>query len=115
PFPLSSPANAMWYVHQFFGIFSDPLGLTFTGIAAVAAVLGAMEVFGMHQGRFLLLILPTALTLVASWLHRYPFQGRLLLFIVPSAMLLIAVGLGSIQRKTRGSVPLLNSLLIGLL
>lgn len=115
PFPLSSPANAMWYVNSFFGIFSYPVGLAFTGIAAVAAVLGAMEVFGTHQGRFILLILPTALTLVASWLHRYPFQGRLLLFIVPSAILLIAAGLETIQSKTRESLPLLSSLLIGFL
>jgi len=85
------------------------------GIAAVAAVLGAVEVFRMHQGRFLLFVLPTAVTLVASWLHLYPFQGRLLLFIVPSAIMLIAAGLGSIHKKTCSTIPLLSALLIGFL
>ena len=115
PFPLSSLANAKWYVESFFGIFSYPVGLVFTGIAAVAAILGAIEIFAMDEGRCLLLVLPTALTLVASWLHRYPFQGRLLLFIVPSAILLIAAGLEIISRKTRDSIPLLSPLAVGLL
>jgi hypothetical protein len=115
PFPLSSPANAKWYVDSFFGIFSYPVGLVFTGLAAVAATLGAMEIFTIDEGKCLLLVLPTALTLVASWLHRYPFQGRLLLFIVPSAILLIAAGLELISRKTRDSIPLLSPLAIGFL
>lgn len=115
PFPLSSLESATWYVKSFFGIFAYPVGLTFTGIAAVAAMLGGMQIFWKNQGRFFLLILPTAITLLASGLHLYPFQGRLLLFIVPSAILLIAAGLASIPRETAGTIPLLRSLLIGFL
>ncbi len=115
PFPPSLMADSRWVVDSFFGLFSDPVGLKMTGIAVVALVIGAWAIFSQHRGRFLLLLAPAALTLVASALHRYPFRGRLLLFLVPSVILLIAAGLGTIGTKTRQSLPLLSVLLTGLL
>ncbi len=115
PFPPSSLADARWFIDSFFDIFSDPLGLTLKGIAAVAAVLGLIEFFAEHRQRFVLFLTPAVLTLVASALHRYPFRGRLLLFLVPSLILLIAAGLESLRARTRDSLPYLSFLLIAFL
>jgi hypothetical protein len=115
PASTSFEAGSRWLVNSIFGLFSDPVGLQFTGIAAVAVVLGAYTFFAQNRTRFILLLAPVAFTLLASAFHRYPFRGRLLLFLVPSVILLIAAGLGTIRVKTRQSLPLLSVLLIGLL
>lgn len=115
PVPPSLLASGRWLVDSFFALFSDVLGLELTGIAAVALVLGACAVFAQHRARFLLLLTPIALTLLASALHRYPFRGRLLLFLVPSLVLLVVAGLETIRTRTRESLPLLSVLLLGFL
>lgn len=107
--------DVRWFADTFFNVFSDPLGLTFTGIAGVAAIAGARDLFSTRQSTFFLLLLPIVLTFLASGFHRYPFRGRLLLFLVPSAILLIAAGLGTIQRKTHDAIPLLGVLLVSFL
>lgn len=115
PFPPRHLADLRWFIDSFFQIFSDPIGLTLTGIAAVAATLGAIELFSKQRARFALFVTPVALTLVASALHRYPFRGRLLLFLTPSFILLIAAGLENIHARTRTTLPYLSSLLVGFL
>jgi hypothetical protein len=84
PFPPSSPSDVLWYASTFFNLLSYPMGSLFPGIAAVAAVLGAAKLRAGNQGKFLLLLSPMAVTLMASWAHRYPFEDRLLLFMVPA-------------------------------
>ena len=108
-------AGCRWYLDSFFGIFSNPVGLTLVGIAGAAAIIGARKLLAEHADRFLLLVIPIGLALLASGLHLYPFQGRLLLFSVPSLILLIAAGLGTIQTETKDVLPLLGPLLLGLL
>ncbi len=115
PFPPSSLGDVRWFVDSFFEIFSDPVGLTLTGIAAVAAVLGSIELFSKSRPVILLLLTPAAVTLAASALHRYPFRGRLLLFLAPAVILLVAAGLATVQLKTRDALPVLSVLLIGFL
>ena len=112
---LYSLQGVRWYTETFFAVLSDPVGLTLLGIAGVAAIVGARQFFAERRNAFTLLLLPVALTLLASGVHRYPFRGRLLLFLVPSVILLIASGLETIHRKTRDSVPLLGVLLVGFL
>lgn len=115
PLPPRSIGDLRWYVDTFFGVFANPVGLTFTGIAAVAAVLGTWELFVERKARLLALVLPLGLALLASGLHRYPFRERLLLFAVPALILLVAAGLGAVYEKTREDVPLLSALLIAAL
>jgi len=79
------------------------------------AVLGVMEFRARNVGKLLSLLLPIALTLLASSMHRYPFQGRLLLFLVPSLLLMITAGLGTVQKTTWEALPLMNVLLVGFL
>jgi len=115
PFPPRHLADLRWFIDSFFEIFSDPTGLTLTGIAAVAATLGAIELFSKQRARFVLFLTPIALTLAASVLHLYPFRGRLLLFLTPSFILLISAGLESIHTRTRTTLPYLSALLVGFL
>jgi hypothetical protein len=112
PFPPHSFSDVRWFVDAFVNIFSNPVGLTLVGIAAVAAILGMQKLRADHRERFLLLVVPIGLTLLASGLHIYPFQGRLLLFVVPALILLIAAGLARIQTQTRAVLPLLAPLLV---
>lgn len=114
PLP-TSPSQAQWYLDSFFGLFSDPTGLTFTGIAMAGAIIGIRQVWADRQWKAILLLLPIFLALIASSLHRYPFRGRLLLFIVPSIILLTAAGLDTIRIKTRHAIRPLGALLIGLI
>jgi len=114
PIPPTSVSDILWYERSFFDVFSFPGGLTLTGIAAVAAVLGANEFRRQDQSKFLSLLLPIVVALLASALYRYPFQGRLLLFLVPSLLLLVARGLEAI-RQTTAVIPGLPVLLIGFL
>jgi len=115
PFPPLSGADVRWFIDSSFGIFSDPVGLTLVGIAAVAAVVGLVEFSLKHFARFVLLLTPIVATLAASALHRYPFRGRLLLFLVPSLILLIAAGLERIHTQTSETLPYFSYLLIGFL
>jgi hypothetical protein len=115
PLPPRSGADVRWFIDAFFGVFSDPVGLTLVGIAAVAALVGLAELYSKHFARFLLFLTPYVATLVASALHRYPFRGRLLLFLVPSIILLIAAGLETIRTRTSDTLPHLSFLLIALL
>jgi hypothetical protein len=104
--------DLLWYVNTLFNVFSNPVGLAFAGLAAVAAVLGAMELFAERRQILFALLLPMALALLASGLHRYPFRERLLLFLVPSLILLVAAGLGNIHRATYQALPSLTILLL---
>jgi uncharacterized membrane protein len=115
PFPPMSVADVRWFIDSFFGIFSDPGGLTLVGVAAVAAVMGLVEFSSKHFARFLLLLTPLVAALAASALHRYPFRGRLLLFLVPSLILLMAAGLERIRARTSDTLPCLSFLLTGFL
>jgi hypothetical protein len=115
PFPPRSGADVRWFIDAFFGIFSDPVGLTLVGVAAVAALVGMVEFSSKHSARLVLLLTPLAATLAASALHRYPFRGRLLLFLVPSLILLIAAGLERIRTRTSDTLPYFSFLLIGFL
>lgn len=115
PFPPHSPAQFQWYLDSLFGMFSDPAGLTFTGIATVAGIMGIRELSRNQHWKALVLALPIAFALLGSAVHRYPFRGRLLLFAVPSMLLLIAAGLDAIRTKTRVTAVPLGALLIALL
>ena len=115
PLPPSSLADLSWFESAFFKTFSFPVGLAATGIAAVAATLGTIELRARSLSKFLSLLLPIVLALLASSMHLYPFQGRLLLFLVPSLLILVAAGFDLIKCKTWKAFPLLNTLLLGFL
>lgn len=97
-----------WFFDTFFGIFKNPVGLSLSGIAALAFLVKSGSIISNKKERYYLLILPIFFTLIASGIHKYPFKGRLLLFIVPSLIIFIAEGVEQIVAKTRHNAPLVG-------
>jgi dolichyl-phosphate-mannose-protein mannosyltransferase len=115
PFPLTSPSDALWYASAFVNTVSYPMGSLFRGIAAIAAVLGIVNLRTGNRDRFLILISPMAVTLMASWARLYPLENRLILFLVPIIILFFAAGLESIHATVCKTLPLLSVLFVGFL
>ena len=115
PFPPSSYGDIRWFVDAFFGIFNFPVGLSLSGIAALAFLVGSVAVFLQKKEQFFILILPIPLVLLASGLHKFPFNGRLLLFLVPCLLLFIAEGVEQIRDKTKHNSAIIGIALICLL
>jgi hypothetical protein len=115
PFPPTSPSAILWYGSAFLNIVSYPVGTLFPGIAAIAAVLGVAHFRAGDRSKFLILLSPMALTLMASWARFYPLENRLILFLVPAVILFFAAGMESINAATRKTLPLLSILFVGFL
>ena len=110
PFPPASPSDALWYGSTFVNIVSYPVGSLFPGIAAIAAVLGVKRLHAGDRGKFLILLSPMAVTLVASWARLYPLENRLILFLLPAVILAFVAGWESINAATLKALPLLSIL-----
>lgn len=115
PFPPMTLSDATWFVHTFFAIFHDAVGLSLPGIGAMAFLIGAISMFSEKRDEFLLLISPILFALLASGLHKYPFSGRLLLFMVPNLVVLIAEGAEQIRDNTSYKSSIIGLTIIGLL
>jgi hypothetical protein len=115
PTPLVSLMTIEWFISTFFGIFSNPVGLGLSGIAALSFLVGCISVFSNRADKFFIFTSPIVLTFIAAGLRKYPFSGRLLLFIVPVLLLFIAEGAEQIWSRTRDGAPYIGACLIGLL
>lgn len=84
-----------WLLESFKQFFSNPLG--FHGISvefAIAAfIVGCIAFFKKNKTKLLLLTAPIFATLVATYLHKYPFRTRLIFFLTPFFILIIAEGI----------------------
>jgi uncharacterized membrane protein len=101
PMPPVSVEDLMWYPTAFFFMFREPGGLSFHGLAAFCFVIGWVLTFSEKRYACYMLTLPFLFTLLASGLHKYPFQGRLLLFLVPAMMIFIGAGVDRIMTLAR--------------
>ncbi len=110
PFPPKSLADIKWYIDSFFGTFDYPVGLSLTGVAAIAFLVGCISMFSEKREKFFILISPIILTLSATALHKYSFEGRIILFLVPLILLFIAEGVEKIRDKTKD-----KSVIIGII
>jgi Dolichyl-phosphate-mannose-protein mannosyltransferase len=115
PFPPLSLSDFQWFMAHFFGIFSNPVGISFVGIASLAFLIGCISMVAKNKQLFFLLLSPVMITLLASGFRTYPFTDRLILFLVPSLLLFIAEGVEYIRDKTRSTSPVIGIMLIGLL
>ena len=115
PSPLLSLVAVKWFIDTFFGIFRNPAGLEFPGLAALTFLIGCSSMFSTKAEKSFILMSPVFPTLIAAGLHKYPFNGRLLLFIVPTLLLFIAEGAQQIWSKTKDEAAIIGACLIGLL
>ncbi|NJP10166.1 MAG: glycosyltransferase family 39 protein [Leptolyngbyaceae cyanobacterium RU_5_1] len=93
-----------WLIDSLGRFFYRPLGfLGITdGIAIAAFICGCIFVYQQNKFNFLLLNAPLLITLLASFLHKYPFRERLVLFLAPFAILIIATGISTLLTEPKG-------------
>jgi hypothetical protein len=120
PLPPFTQAGLGWLIDTFFQVLSFPVGLSFNlislaGIGALVFVFGCIAFWAGKKQQLFLLLAPVALTLLASGLHKYPFDGRLLLFLVPAALLILAEGTEYVRSRTAAALPLLGIVIMALL
>lgn len=117
PLPPTSLPDIKWFAYVFLRTFKFPIGLSrYELLLGVLAFLwGCAMMFRYKKRNILLLILPILLALIASGLHRYPFEGRLLLFLTPFMILVIAQGISDIRNKIRHQSNFLGIALVVIL
>lgn len=95
--------DIIWAFDALGRFFYKPMG--FYGITdavgAVVFVVGCVACYRFSRDTFIAMIAPFVATLIASYLHKYPFRERLVLFLAPLAMLLVAEGLVFLLAKFR--------------
>lgn len=106
PLPPKSWVDFKWFVYSFLRIFKNPGGFSVFDLllAVISFFVGAVVCYRTRKVIFAVLLLPVFLVLLASGLHKYPFEGRLLLFIVPFITMMIAQGVEFMRgRSAQGS------------
>ncbi|MFB2838229.1 glycosyltransferase family 39 protein [Floridanema evergladense] len=83
----------IWLIHSFIRFFNQPLGFKIMDeVAIVVFIIGTIIFLRKKKQTFLILMSPLLVTLVAAYLHKYPFRSRLILFLTPFFILIIAEG-----------------------
>ncbi|MGF1478726.1 MAG: glycosyltransferase family 39 protein [Cyanophyceae cyanobacterium] len=96
--------DIVWLLDSLGRFFHRPLGFEAIadGVAAFAFILGCIALFKKNRSLLLALTAPIGATVVASYLHKYPFRDRLVLFLAPFAILIVAEGVSwLLQRHTQ--------------
>jgi Dolichyl-phosphate-mannose-protein mannosyltransferase len=112
--------DIMWLLDALAKFFYHPMGfLGITdGIGILAFIVGCVAWYRHNQGIFFALIAPFVATIVAAYLHQYPFQDRLTLFLAPFGMMIVAEGiiflLSPIKKINRGESSRLAWLMFSL-
>ena len=115
PMPPASVEDLKWFRRTVDGMFYMPVGLTYRGLGAFAFLAGCIALWKRNRERLVLLLIPFALTLLASGLHRYPFRDRYILFLTPCFILLMAEGIRFLTDKKRFQTRLIGLALFALL
>jgi hypothetical protein len=115
PFPPTSLNDIKWIMDNFFEIFSNPVGINFSGLAAFAFLIGCISLYRDNKKKFFLLISPILFTLLASILDQYPFKDRLIVFLIPFVLLFIAEGTEYVRDKISVKSVVPGMVLVGVL
>jgi len=95
--------DIIWLLDSLGRFFHKPLGFLgkVDGLAILPFLIGCIYYWRKQRGYFLVLAAPTVITLVASYLEKYPFRERLILFLVPFFILMIAEGIVVLLTKPK--------------
>jgi hypothetical protein len=115
PLPPKSLSDIQWFIDILFRIFDFPGGITLSGVAVLAFLVGCVSIYRDNKDKFTILILPACITLIVSGFHLYPFVDRLVLFLVPFLFLFVAEGVEYIREKTSHQSAIIGIILIALL
>lgn len=92
-----TPWDVVWLLDALGRFFSRPMGFQgyADGVAMMAFVIGLLYWYGRDRWGLALLNAPLLVTLLAAFLHQYPFRERLVLFLVPFASIVVAAGIAA--------------------
>ena len=85
-----------WLIYSLKRFFWNPLDFPkpfFDKVAIAAFLMGCAALYQRSKENLFLLLLPTATTIGAAYLQKYPFYNRLILFLTPFFFLIMAAGL----------------------
>ncbi len=87
--------DIIWLFDALGRFFYRPLGFStiIDGVGMVAFIFGCIAYYRRNRETFWILLSPLIATIIASYLHKYPFRERLVLFLAPFAFLIIAEGI----------------------
>ena len=91
----------IWLLDAFGRFFHKPLGFIgiTDGIAMVAFSIGVVTLSKNDRFKLFILNAPLLVTLIAAYLHKYPFRDRLILFLSPYAILIVAEGISWVIKQ----------------
>jgi hypothetical protein len=94
-------SDILWVFDALGRFFYHPMGfLGFTdGIGIFAFIVGCVVCYRRNRNIFLALVSPLVATIIAAYLHKYPFRDRLVLFLAPLAMIIVAEGIAFMLTK----------------
>lgn len=103
--------DVVWLINALGRFFYRPLGFLgwADGVAIFAFICGFVSLYRRDKHRLLLLNMPLLVTLLASYLHQYPFRDRLIYFLAPFVILIVAEG--SLSLLTRWGQHLVAKIL----
>ncbi|NJO70711.1 MAG: glycosyltransferase family 39 protein [Oscillatoriales cyanobacterium RM1_1_9] len=106
--------DLIWLLDAFGRFFYRPLGFLSIsdGVAMVAFIIGCWAFFRRDRLIFCSLMAPLGATLLASYLHQYPFRERLVLFLVPGVILVIAEGINFSMKQPQRLFQVFGGLLL---
>ncbi len=96
PDPPTFSAVASWSLNRVRDVLGDPLGFSISSLAIAIIIAGVISLARRARVYLAGLILPLAISYIASLLSLYPLQSRLFLFAVPLLYLLVGEGLDNV-------------------
>jgi uncharacterized membrane protein len=89
----NSLLDISWLFNAVVQFFYNPLGFDLGlphDIAIFAFIVGCIACYRRNRSLLLTVAAPLIVTLIAAFLHKYPFRDRLVLFLTPLALLILA-------------------------
>jgi hypothetical protein len=99
----SSPLDILWLFDSFGRFFYRPLSFAngMDAVAIAAFIIGCVVCYRRNRVLLGVMLSPAIATLMASYLHKYPFYERLVLFLAPFFLLVIAQGVAFLLEEFR--------------
>lgn len=90
-----------WLFDALGRFFYHPMGFRgiTDGIGIFAFIVGCIVYYRRDRTIFLYLVAPFIATIIAAYLHKYPFRDRLILFLAPFGIMIVAEGIAFMLSK----------------
>ena len=113
----SSLIDIGWLLDALGRFFYNPMGFTgiTDGIGIFAFIFGCIAWYGKNKAFLGALLAPFAATIIAAYLHQYPFRERLVVFLVPLGIVIVSEGVAWLLARFRDRDRLKRGTVLGIL